>query len=427
MVSPLLILYALGYKYDAQKGRLEKTGVFFIKAYPKNANIFLNNQDQKIQTPARLTKLLPNIYQVTISKPGFSPWVKNLSIEPQTTTFIEDVSLFKETLEWGKIKNGNFSQLTVSADKNLSAILEVNESGSAIWLYNLDNDDLKPLYAAPAKSKLEIITWSESSQKILLKQDNDYLIVNIDEKNNTRSVYALFSKHYTDLKWNDLNDNILYAERQNQMYELDLITKQEKPLFSNVYSFEPYLNKVIYVEKTGGNFFLSSWENNKSAQLFKLPPSDNYLLQNTDSDYLVLMDKDQGYLYLLDPNDTAQPVNAIIKNVLGFNWLNQQIIYWNNSELWVYYPESKQKILVERSSEKIIQGFFHPNAVYVYGVIGNKLKVYELDGRDKRNSYDLLTVSHEFNYQLITDKKGQHLFLLDYYENATGLFKIQIQ
>ena len=112
---------------------------------------------------------------------------------------------------------------------------------------------------------------------------------------------------------------------------------------------------------------------------------------------------------------------------MGFNWLNQQIIYWNNSELWVYYPESKQKILVERSSEKIIQGFFHPNAVYVYGVIGNKLKVYELDGRDKRNSYDLLTVSHEFNYQLITDKKGQHLFLLDYYENATGLFKIQIQ
>ena len=112
VVSPLLILYALGYKYDAQKGRLEKTGVFFIKAYPKNADIFLNGQNQKIQTPARLTKLLPNIYQVTISKPGFLPWVKNLSIEPQTTTFIEDVSLFKDNLEWEKIKNSQTERQT---------------------------------------------------------------------------------------------------------------------------------------------------------------------------------------------------------------------------------------------------------------------------------------------------------------------------
>jgi len=427
VVSPLLILYALGYKYDAQKGRLEKTGVFFIKAYPKNAEVYLNSKNQNVQTPTRLTRLLPNTYQVTISKEGFLPWIKNLNIEDQTTTFIEDVSLFKENLEWGKIKDGNFNQLIAAPNKTLSVILETNTTNSIIWLYNLDNNDLKTLYTTTAKNKLEIITWSETSQKILIKKDNDYLIINIDEKNNARSIYSLFGKRYTDLRWNDLNDNILYATRQNQLYELDLISKKETLLIKDVYSFEPYLNKVIYVEKQANNFFLSSLENTKTTQLFKLPSSNNYLLKNTTSNYLVLMDEEQDYLYLLDPNDSAQPVNAIIKNVVDFNWLDQQIIYWNNSELWVYYPESKQKILVERTSEKITQGFFHPNAVYVYGVIGNKLKVYELDGRDSRNNYELLNLSSEFNSQLITDKKGQHLFLLDFYDNQKGLFKIQIQ
>jgi len=364
---------------------------------------------------------------VTVSKTGFLPWSKNLSIEPQMTTFIEDVSLFKDNLAWQNIKTGNFSQLITSPNKSLSAILENNDNSLSVWLYNLDNDDLKQLYTAPAKSKLGIVSWSESSQKILLKKDNDYLVINIDEKNNARSIYSLFGKRYTDLRWNDLNDNILYAERQNQLYELDIISKKEKLLLPNIYSFEPYLNKLIYVEKNAQNFFLSSWENNKSIQLFKLPSSNHYTLQNTTSNYLVLTDEDQKYLYLLDPNNETEPVNAIIKNVSGFNWFSQQMIYWNNSELWVYYPESKQKILVERTSEKIAQGFFHPNAVYVYGVIGNKLKVYELDGRDTRNNYELLTLSPEFNYQLITDKKGQHLFLLDSHDNQKGLFKIQIQ
>lgn len=427
IISPILILYALGYKYDAQKGRLEKTGVFFIKAYPKSAEISLNGQIKKRQTPTRLTRLLPNTYQVTISKPDFLPWVKNLSIEPQMTTFIEDVSLFKDNAEWQNIKSGDFSQLIASPNKTLSAILEKNNDGMSVWLYNLDNNDIKQLYTAPAKSTLEIISWSESSQKILLKEDNDYLVINIDEKNIARSIYNLFGKRYTDLRWNDLNDNILYAERQKKLYELDLISKKEKPLLANIYSFEPYLNKLIYVENNNDGFFLGSWENNKTTSLFKLPSSNQYLLKNTTSNYMVLMDEDQDYLYLLDPNDNAQPVNAIIKNVKGFNWFDQQMVYWNNSELWVYYPQSKQKILIERTSEKIAQGFFHPNAVYVYGVIGNKLKVYELDGRDTRNNYELLTLSPEFNYQLITDKKGQHLFLLDSRDNQKGLFKIQIQ
>jgi hypothetical protein len=37
VVSPLLIIYALGYKFNPAKRTLEKTGVFFIKSFPRSA------------------------------------------------------------------------------------------------------------------------------------------------------------------------------------------------------------------------------------------------------------------------------------------------------------------------------------------------------------------------------------------------------
>lgn len=435
--SPALLLYALGYKYNWQKNRLEKTGVFYIKSYPKNATIILDNKQQKLQTPARLTRLLPNFYNLTITRPGYRSWSKNLSVEPQLTTFVEDVSLFKENLAWQSVKTGNFGQLTASPDKNLSVFMAIGSDcelcldipGNNLWLYNLETNDFKQLASFNPGSFIEIIGWSLSNQKILLHNDNDYLIANVNQENAFTSIFNLFKQHYTDLRWNGANDNIVYGLRQNRLYRLDVSQRTETLLFAGkIKSFTAEGNKIIYVAETADGDYLTAWQNGASTQLLKLPSSDAYVLNNSaQNNYLTLLDQEQNYLYLLNPANVADPVNAIFKNIIGFDWLNNQLIYWNETELWVYYPDTQQKALVERTSQKISQGFFHPNGVYVYGVTGNKLKVYELDGRDQRNIYELLDFSPTFAGNLITDKKGQHLFVLDDYQGQMGLYKIEIQ
>ena len=41
--SPLLILYSLGYRYNFTTNNIEKNGAFYIKSYPRNANIYIDN------------------------------------------------------------------------------------------------------------------------------------------------------------------------------------------------------------------------------------------------------------------------------------------------------------------------------------------------------------------------------------------------
>src|SRR3989344_8513986 len=76
IVSPILILYSLGFKYNWQKNRLEKTGVFFIKSFPKNSEVYLDGQPIGKKTPTQITRLLAKNYQLEIKKKATGPGQK---------------------------------------------------------------------------------------------------------------------------------------------------------------------------------------------------------------------------------------------------------------------------------------------------------------------------------------------------------------
>ena len=92
IVSPLLILYSLGYRYNFTTNNIEKNGAFYIKSYPKNADIFINNKKSNKKTPNQITNIKPNLYNVKISKEDYLPWEKKLEIKQGETTFIENIN-----------------------------------------------------------------------------------------------------------------------------------------------------------------------------------------------------------------------------------------------------------------------------------------------------------------------------------------------
>lgn len=75
----------------------------------------------------------------------------------------------------------------------------------------------------------------------------------------------------------------------------------------------------------------------------------------------------------------------------------KKLIYFSNSEIWLFYlddifeqPQRKsgEKVLLNRFSEKI-GGVFWLNQDYLVFTTGNKIKVSETDNRDRVNCYDL--------------------------------------
>ncbi len=95
---PLVLLTTAGYRINLRTQRLEATGILLVRSAPPDAELLLDGVPQNARTPARLPRLLPRAYDVTVRKPGFHDWSKTLTVESRRTTFAENVVLFSEQL-----------------------------------------------------------------------------------------------------------------------------------------------------------------------------------------------------------------------------------------------------------------------------------------------------------------------------------------
>jgi hypothetical protein len=94
--TPLIVLYTAGYRWNEKKLRLEKVGIIFLRSRPSGADIYLNGKLRSENTPARLRNLLPDTYSITVAKPGYLSWSKQLPVESALATFAEGIILWKE-------------------------------------------------------------------------------------------------------------------------------------------------------------------------------------------------------------------------------------------------------------------------------------------------------------------------------------------
>lgn len=427
LIAPLLIFFALGYRYNFIKGRVEKTGVLFIKSYPKNADIYLNGKLSKNTTPTQISRLLANNYEIKIIKEGYFPWTKILPIYQQTTTFIEDVTLFKNKLDFKNLLLGNFTDLLVSPDSTKVVILKEDSQKSSILLFNLVNQKDKLLFQSTIpKTNFTIDCWCNSSNKIIVKADYDYLIINAETANVT-SLYELTARLFEQVKCDYFNDNFFYGLKNNYLYKIDLLGKKTTILSNErIIAFQPWQTKLLYIDTVKDKYTLKSRLNNEIKDILVLPSSRNYQFIFSDRDEFALLNQDEAIVYLINPIQ-EQPFKRMLTNVNNLKWYDKQLIYWNDFELWVYYPESDERILLERASNTIQNAFWHPAFVYVFGQINNVLKVYELDSRDRRNVHELLTLTKVTQDNIFVNKKGDKLYLITEVDGQKGFYSVKIQ
>ncbi len=96
VVTPLLLAYTAGYRWSFTQKRLVTTGALSVETYPDNASIQIGMRNYAEHTPALISNLLPGTYDITISKTGYYPWHKNLTVQNGKTTFAHEIVLFKQ-------------------------------------------------------------------------------------------------------------------------------------------------------------------------------------------------------------------------------------------------------------------------------------------------------------------------------------------
>lgn len=415
LAAPSIILYSQGYRLSIppQNGKIiVKTGGLFVKATPKQADIYVNGSLSKKTDiffgSSLIENLMPKKYDIEIRKEGYHAWKKQLEIREKQVTEIKYVTLFPQNPSFAIAAEG-VNRFWPSPDGTKIILYSEATDGWSIKLFNVENG-LKSQLAEESDisadgAKLESLEWSQDNKKITitagLHDEQRYYSLSVDrlspqlirEDNPVLAPEGSLADKLSD-------NTLFYLDKSGFLFKKDTVAGQiekinEKPL--------PVDEKATHrIWDINGFIFLSDGQN---LYVF---------------DY-----KSQEFQKIFD--DLASDLEIAPDGT--------KIAYFSNSELWVYYLKEKtdepkkaggDKLFVVRLSEKI-QDSAWINSDYLAFSSGGNVKIAEMDDRDKLNVIDLVKFSGddrtESSQNLFWENSKNNFYVLD----GTNLYKAEIK
>lgn len=358
----LISLLARGYRPDFQEKELKPTGLLVVNSFPKGAQVFING---KLTTATNQTiNLPPGEYRVTIKKPGFSSWEKNITLEKEIVTNI-DAYLFPlapdlKALTFSPTLNPLLSpdgtkliyfspqEKENPQDQNATqtATLLPQERGG-IWLIDLTEKPLgrsfqpRLLVKTPQDLSLEQIEteWSPDSRQILLTINSK------DEK----------SKQY-------------FLLEVNQTYDFTL-----SPLISTPSA------QVITI--------LDSWEKQKNQQnkalLKRLPEEMQTLLEEKAVSFSFSPDESK-VLYQAGSNFQLKE-KLLPHEVIGASTQKEERAVKKNQ--WYVYDLKEDKNFLVLGNEENTKISWFPTSLHLLLIKEGEVIIEDYDGKVRTTVY----------------------------------------
>lgn len=427
IISPAIVLYAAGFRLSKDSLAIQRTGMFIIDSKPRGAKIFLNNKIQKdfigslfnkdslITTPAKIKNLLPGEYELSLKLNGYWGWQKKLTVNPGASTFIEDIYLFKNDLPI-QIMPAKIKLMSLSPNKNKILVLS---AGQASFL-NLADEAKKLINNYRLKG--DNLAWSPDSQKIVI---DNYLYDLSDLSSETD--LSKFKAGLFNYKW---GDNYLFFQDKSAIYRLSNKNFLEK-IINNI-QFNDYLIKEGYLylisqAKLATSLKVIDLASKKFVKNINLPASAGYSFINPEHALLNLYDNNQEILYLIDPAAAYySPLTEIINNLKTTFWTNDNnLLYTNDFEIWLFNLATKNRTLITRISKIINGAIMHPSKNYIIYSTSQTINAIELDERQKRNSTELVK-SDSIN-STVLNPEGNIIYFSGKIGHSEGLYKSLIQ
>ncbi|MBI4779333.1 hypothetical protein HY797_02685 [Candidatus Falkowbacteria bacterium] len=424
-ITPAIMLYAAGYRLNKNGFSVQRTGMFIIDSKPKGAKIFINERPQKtwsslifnkensITTPAKIKNLLPGEYDLKLELGGYWSWEKKLTINPGSSTFAENIYLFKNDLPM-QIAPSEINSVYLSPKKNQAVIL----SSDLITFLNLSDESQKSAKRNNLAGKN--IFWSEDQNKIII----DNYLYNLADLNSAVDLKKITPNSF-NYKW---AGDTLYYQDKNSIYRLSISGLPEKIISNRIFNDYSAKNNYLYLIVKSGSTVNLEVIDAATGQNFKtinLPAAPSYSFINTEQNLLNLYDESHKILYLINPESAYQPLTEIVNNVKTSFWVDSaNLIYANDFEIWLYNLETKSKTLITRISDEINNAILHQSKDYIIYSTKQTINAIELDEREKRNSTELIKFDSIGSFVLTGEKI---IFFSGKIGNSEGLYKFLIQ
>ena len=387
LIAPSVIFYSQGYRVDINAKKITQTGGLFLKVIPKQVEVFIDGKLKKKTDfffgSALIENLLPKKYKIQIKKEGYYPWEKNLEIREKEVTEAKNIVLIPENPNFGILTEG-IKDFWFSPDERKIILSEDYEQGWALKLYDLEKNVKSHLIEEkdifPGGVDLLELEFSPDSKEISLE-------VGMKEQ----------IKHFT--------------------LEIDKIpptlAESEEPLppFENALTYKA-LGQDIYYLNNLGHLFKN--EEKLTEKPFPVKLETEYALEIFPG--FVFLHEGQ-ILYQFNPDSKSfEKFFEPIKD-LKISPDHKKVVYFSDYEIWILFlkeisnqPQRKagDKLFLIRLSEQI-KDCFWLNSDYLIFNAANKIKIAEIDDRDRINVVDVAEVE---NPKIFWNKNDKKLYIL---------------
>ncbi|MCX6760724.1 MAG: hypothetical protein NTZ84_01275 [Candidatus Nealsonbacteria bacterium] len=393
LICPLTVLYSQGYRisFDYQQGgiKISKTGGFFVKAYPKQVDVLIEEVGSSKKTIKEKTdfffgsllveNLFPKKYKVEIKKEGYLPWQKVLEVKEKEVTGIKNIILFPENKEFTVFAQ-DLKNFWFFPDHKKIIFQEEGENSWSLKSYDLNNNVKSHLI-----DNVDIST--KKSELIGLEISPDSREINLE---------VAVSKNITYFKI-DLEKNppaLIKIKSPIAATGTDLVSEK----FNNdTYSLDNLGNLFKNKEKLNDNPFTVKQE---AKYVLKVSP-----------DFIFLLEDKTLYKFNHDLKLFEKLSDDI--NDLKISPGSKTLAYLTDYEVWLFFLKDKEseptkkageKIILLRLSEKI-KDFYWLNEDYLILNIGNAIRIIEIDNRNNVQSWGLADLSDPKMFFNDFDKK----------------------
>jgi hypothetical protein len=426
LAIPTVILYSQGYRFDFETKKIIKTGGFAFKTYPKSCEIYLNDKFVKktdfIFGEVFIKNLLPKKYNVKIKKQGLLTWEKNLEVREKMVTEAKNVILFPEkpnfSLLFSDIENYYFSP-----DGN-KIILEKNlDSNRELSVLNLENNHESLILeeADLNKKGFEIsdLKWSPDSKKILLeaktKEKIEYFIIDILKETDNYIFPIDYATSPKKILFNNRDSQEIFFLEENKAGITGLIKSNyykkslSKLPIGNVEAYGLFNENIFWLSKEG---FLSKADlSGASSEILNKEPLPidqdlEYEIKILSDQKIFLNNKNGLYFLNLETKNFEKILNSVKSFELSAD--SKNIYFSDNYEIWLFDESLKKIVFLTRFSKKL-GNIFWLNSDYLIFNSEEKIKISEIDTRDKINAVE---IGNFENPKIFWSKSYKNLYIL---------------
>ena len=368
----VLMMIAMGFTFT-ENGKLEQAGLVQLVSHPSDASVTIDDEAQFGHT--EFSKMLSGgTHQISISKPGYDTWTKNLKIDGGLLTRIEWIRLFPkkaakdsvhtyEDLRLAAFSTNRKKLIVIEKDSNTLQLVDIQGDKPKTTKINL-NDCLSTSAAKAIEGTLSIIAWNNSNTRIIAKW----------------TVNDKISWHLIDLEHTDASINL--TKRFNLNFDSILI---ENDSASKLWALEAGNLRLIDT----GNLTISSAF---ASNIEKIAHNkDVVAFVNVEDDVRQLniyKDGEKGYTTIKKLDKTTD--KTTIKLAMGSYWNEDWLAYSVDKEIFVLggkYPSYGKNEVAKLKSRLERELDYTPQLLSVNA----NQRVAVFSGNNSMTSYDMET------------------------------------